>query len=65
MIDYSKFEIGMKIDYGEIQTCQKCGRVGLLTETDGKKWVTHRHGHEMKGSILRTAHEDCLQPDPS
>jgi hypothetical protein len=39
--DYTRLAPGTKLESGDIQTCDHCGKPGLVEEADGKKWFTH------------------------
>jgi hypothetical protein len=39
--DYRRLAPGTKMEDGDIQTCDHCGKSGLVEESNGKKWFTH------------------------
>jgi hypothetical protein len=39
--DYTRLQIGEKIDNGEIQICPHCGKNGLAEQVNGKMFFTH------------------------
>ena len=50
--DYTRLSPGTQFNGGDIQTCDHCGKAGLLEVVEGKKWFTHSetvgfdsHGH--------------------
>src|SRR5712691_9983905 len=50
--DYTLLTPGTKFNGGDIQTCEHCGKPGLLEEVNGKKWFTHSEtvGFDSRGN---------------